>query len=102
MRLAATLLSAESLVLQSPAQSSFSELVVQYPNHQPRSAAQLPPAQSSLWLDGATAGRRTCDQEVAGSIDAAGGCCVTTTLGKLFTPTCLDADRLPLLHAVAK
>jgi len=39
-------------------------------------------------------GRRTHDQEVASSIPGHGCGCVRTTLGKLFTPVCLDADSL--------
>jgi len=38
-------------------------------------------------------GRRTCDQEVASSIPDQARL-RTTTLGKLFTPNCLDADTL--------
>ena len=45
-------------------------------------------------------GRRTCDQEVASSIPGQARL-RTTTLGKLFTPNCLDADTLRVFVIVA-
>jgi len=39
-------------------------------------------------------GRRTCDQEVESSIPGQEAAAYTTTLGKLFTPMCLDADSV--------
>ena len=45
------------------------------------------------WRGGVTVRRRTSDQEVEGSIPGSGRNGVST-LGKLFTPTRLDADSL--------